>query len=30
MQLEKPRMLREIWTAKGSPACDYPVEDRVY
>ena len=30
MQLEKARMLREIWTARGSPACEYPVVDRVY
>ena len=30
MQLENPRMLREIWTTRGSPACDHPLVDRVY
>ena len=30
MQLEKARMLREIWTARGSPACDHPGVDSVY
>ena len=30
MRLEKAKMLREVWTARGSPACDHPVADKVY